>query len=792
MLLIGATIVSILLGETTDGAIILLITVGSAALGYVQERGAVRAIAELLESVRVNAEVLRDGRECAVALDEVVPGDVLVLRAGGVIAGDARLLTSNSLLIDESALTGESFPVEKLPGTLPTETALGRRTNCIWCGTHVMSGTGTAVVVQVGADTEFGRIGTRLADDHVPTAFEIGLRRFGFMLMRAAGVLVAGTFVVNVALKRPVLESALFSLALAVGLTPQLLPAIVTVTLSKGARQLARRKVIVKRLDAIEDIGAIDVLCTDKTGTLTRGTVQLDRALGPDGQPSEATMDLAWLNARMQSGFANPIDLAILESRAGPGTEPRTGNDEGAPKVQLLGELPYDFTRQLLSVLVEDEQRLRRIITKGAFRAVLDRCDLHPGEREVLDRRFRDLSADGYRVLGLGVRDFAASAPSVLAAGDERSLSFAGFLCFSDPAKDDAASAIGDLHRLGVVIKMITGDNRHAAAAVASAVGLDPEAVIVGDDVDASDDTALQSLVERASVFAEITPMQKERIVRALRGNGHIVGFLGDGINDTPSLRIADVGISVDSATDVAKHTASVVLLEKDLRVLADGIMIGRTMFANTIKYTQSTIAANFGNMISMAATAIVLPFLPLIPRQILLLNFLSDFPAMTIATDRVDPETIQDPHGWDLRKLQRFMIIFGLISSAFDLMTFVVLRIGFHAGPSLFRTGWFIESTATELAVMLVLRTRRRAWRSRPSRALVGSSILVAVVTVALPFSTLADRLGFSRPTVSILAALVAITCAYVTATEIAKAVISKAAVSTVHQDRARPADSP
>ena len=757
LLLLGATALSMALGDSTDGAIILLITAASGTLGYFQERGAVRVVEELMSAVEVHSDVLRDGAEVEVAADDVVVGDVLVLRAGDVIAGDARVVRSDSLLLDESALTGESFPIEKRPGVLPRDTGLSGRTNCVWCATHVVSGTGTAVVTAVGAGTEFGRVGERLAQAHVPTAFELGLRGFGLMLMRTAGVLVAALFAVNMLLHRAIIESLLFSLALAVGLTPQLLPTIVSVTLSYGARQMARRQVIVKRLDAIEDIGSIDVLCTDKTGTLTDGVVRFERALDPSGTPSAEVAHLAWCNAVSQRGFVNPIDAAIIAAQPA-----------DTPRPDVIDELPYDFNRRMLSVLLALDGAAT-LITKGAFEPVLAACATTAAERDELAGRFQQLSAEGSRVLGIATK-VVAEPPAELRATDETGLRFAGFLCCSDPPKADAGAAIAELAALGVATKLITGDNRFAAANVAAAVGIDASDLLTGAEMSTLTDTELDARVLRTSVFAEIDPLHKEAVVAALRRSGCTVGYLGDGINDAPSLRNADVGISVDTAVDVAKHSASVVLLDKDLAVLAEGIRQGRRVFANTLKYVQVTMSANFGNMVSMAFAAVVLPFLPLLPRQILLLNFLSDIPGTTIAADRVDPEAVADPHGWDLRTLRTFMIVFGLISSVFDLTTFAVLRLGFHAEADLFRTGWFIESTATELAVMLVLRTRRRAWRSRPGTALLSASLAIAAVTVALPFSPLADDLGLTRPGWGVLLVLALVTLAYVTATEVAK----------------------
>lgn len=764
LLLLGATVLSMALGDVIDGSIILVITMASASLGFVQERGAVRAVEDLLVGVRVHADVRRDGVEVDVALDEVVMGDLLVLRAGDVIAGDARVVVTDSLLLDESALTGESFPVEKQSDPLPAGFGLEARSNMVWCGTRVVSGTGVAVVVRVGDGTEFGKIRTRVAKDHVPTAFEVGLRQFGLLIMRTAGVLVAGVFALNVVLGRPVLEALLFSLALAVGLTPQLLPTIVTVTLAHGARRMAQHRVIVKRLDAIEDIGAIDVLCTDKTGTLTCGTVTLDAALDSNGVVSEQVRRLAWLNATGQQGFSNPLDSAIAA----------TPIPDSLEQTSVVGEIPYDFGRRVLSVLIADAG-VNILVTKGAVESVLDRCSLDAGDADRLRNRFEELSDQGFRVLGLATKTLPATtgggrSPVSLTVADEQELQFVGFLCFSDPPKSDAAAALAELALLGVTTKVITGDNRFAAAHAAAAVGLDAKRVITGSDLDGLDDGGLQRLVETAAVFAEIEPLDKEAIVAALRRGGHNVGYLGDGINDAPSLLGADVGISVDTAVDVAKYSAAVVLLDKDLAVLAEGIRQGRQVVANTLKYVQVTISANFGNMISMAAATAFLPFLPLLPRQILLLNFLSDIPGVTIAADRVDPEAVAQPHGWDTAALRRFMLRFGLISSVFDIGTFVVLRAGFDTTAEVFRTGWFIESTATELAVMLVLRTRRSAWRSRPGNALLASTAFVAAITLALPYTPLATDLGLAAPPGGVLVALGVIIVAYVAATEAAK----------------------
>ncbi|WP_343938567.1 magnesium-translocating P-type ATPase, partial [Pseudonocardia zijingensis] len=748
MILIVATVLSMLVGDLADGLIILVIIAASGALGFWQEHSAGRTIDALLVRVRVEVEVLRDGREISVPAESIVPADVVVLRAGDIVPADATVLNAHDLLVDESVLTGEPFPVEKAAAAE------------LFAGTNVASGTATACVSRTGPDTRFGALATDLAGQDVVTGFERGLTRFGLLLVRAMIVLVSAIFVVNLVLDRPLIVSVLFSLALAVGLTPQLLPAIVAVSLSIGARRMAAERVIVKRLDAIEDFGTMTVLCTDKTGTLTAGAVRLDDAYDPDGRRSPHVLHLARLNAGLQRGYPNPLDAAVLSGAPRP--------DPGL----LLGEVPYDFHRKRLSVLVRDDDGAL-LVTKGALEGVLAVCTtadggrpLHVVEDEVR-RRFAELSADGYRVLGVAVKPLPGRTTATV--DDEAGMTLAGLLAFHDPAKEGAAEAIADLAGLGISVRLITGDNRLAAEHVARQVGL-PGPVVTGAEIDALDDAGLAALAAGTAVFAEVQPLHKRRLVAAFRGGGTTVGFLGDGINDAPALHAADVGISVDNAADVAKQAAAIVLLDKNLAVIADGVRLGRRTFANTLKYVRVTISANFGNVLSMAAAAAFLPFLPMLPRQILLLNFLSDIPATTIAGDSVDAEQLRRPSAWDIAGIRNFMVVFGLLSTTFDVATFVTLRMGFGADEQLFHTGWFIESTATELAVMLVLRTAKPFYRSRPGRALLVTSAAIVVVTVALPYTSLAAPLGLEPPPALLLGALAALTMLYVAANELAK----------------------
>ncbi len=765
LILVGATVLSMVLGDTTDGLIILAIILASGGLGFWQEHTAGRAIDTLLGKVRVEVDVRRGGATVTVPLESVVRGDVVRLSGGDLVPGDCRVVSSRELLVDESPLTGESFPVEKVAGELAASTELSARSNALYLGTHVVSGNATAVVVHTGVRTEFGAISQALGERDVTTGFERGVTRFGLLLVRAMVVLVSAIFVVNLVLDRPVVESFLFSVALAVGLTPQLLPAIVAISLATGARLMAEQRVIVRRLDAIEDFGAMTVLCTDKTGTLTAGAVHLDGALDVAGRPAPDVLRLALLNAGLQRGAPNPIDAAILV-----GGSPPAGTT-------LVDEVPYDFARRRLSVLVSSRGSAPELVTKGAVTEVLGTCDRAWADgsevpldrvRDQVGRRVEELSAQGFRVLAIASRPLPGA--TTVGVADERGLVLRGLLTFHDPPKDDVTDAISRLAGQGVSVRLVTGDNRLAAAQVARAVGLRTAGLVTGEEIEALDDEALAARCRDAEVFAEVAPLHKLRVVQALRSHGQVVGFLGDGINDVTALHGADVGISVDTAVDAAKQAASIVLLDKSLDVVSAGVTLGRQTFANTLKYIRVTTSANFGNMLSMAVASVFLPFLPLLPRQILLLNFLSDVPGMTIARDAVDPQQLESPRAWNLRSLRDFMIVFGLVSSAFDLATFAVLRLGLDAGPSLFRSAWFIESTLTELVAMLVLRTDRVFFRSRPGRGLLWSSLAVAVVTTALPFSPLADPLGLVAVPVRVLAALVGLIVLYVLANEAAK----------------------
>jgi Mg2+-importing ATPase len=667
--------------------------------------------------------------------------------------------------VDQYPQNRETKPRHKHPQPAPADAELAERHCALFQGSHVVSGQGEAVAVVTGRETELGHMSRLLLEAPPPTSFEVGTARFGFMLARVTALLTAVILVVNVLLRRPLIDSVLFSLALAVGVTPQMLPAIVSVSLSTGARRMARAKVIVRRLDAIEDLGSMDVLCTDKTGTLTEGSITLHAALDACGVESPTVARLAAVNASLQTGFTNPLDAAILR-----GHQPD-------PRWRAVAEVPFDFERKRVSVLADGPDG-RVLVTKGAYAKVVETVaaaatpdGVRPWDaaRALYDEQFRSLSARGYRVLAVAER--ALPDLSQVSAADEEGTTLLGLLAFDDPPKAGLDATVAQLTAQGIRLCMLTGDNRLSALHVARRFSAGEPRVMTGAEVDALDDEHLARVTGAVDAFAELTPTQKERVIEAVRGSGSVVGYLGDGINDAGPLHLADVGISVDTAVDVAKSAAAMVLLDKDLDVVVEGVRLGRQTFTNTLKYVYTTISANFGNTASMAAASAFLPFLPLLPRQILLLNFLSDLPSVTIAADRVDPEDVDHPRRWDLRQVRNFMVVFGLLSSAFDLLTFAVLLLVFDTGATLFRTGWFVGSTLTELAVLFVLRTRRVSLRSRPATGLVVTSLLVGAVTVTLPFLPLAaDALGLTAPSLGLLVTLAGITGGYVVAAEATK----------------------
>ena len=765
LVLLCAAVIAGLLQEFADAAIVAVVVLASTGLGFAQEFRSSRAVARLRARLQLRCRVLRDGAEVEVPADEIVPGDLVLLRAGSMVPADGELVEARDLHVNEAALTGESLPVSK------EGEATDARARRLFMGTSVVSGTATMCVTGTGARTEYGAIAAHLTAPAADTAFELDLRRFGLMLTVLILVLVIAVFAFSILLQRPALEALMFSIALAVGISPELLPAILSVTLARGAREMLARGVLVRRLGAIENLGAMEVLCSDKTGTLTAGVMRLAAATDADGAAAPRVIECAALNAWFESGLVNPLDAALRAAVP----DPRA---RGAAAPRKLDEVPYDFVRRRLSVVVEHPDGRREMLTKGAVEETLAACafERRAGLVQPLDDARRasvrghceaQLGA-GFRLLAVASREVAGG--PAWSAADERGLCLEGLLLFEDPPRPDAGRVVAELRRLGIALKVVTGDHRLVALHAAREVGLGELACLTGRELDALDDAELRRVAADTDLFAQVDPQQKERIVRALRASGRVVGYLGDGINDAPSLRAADVGISVDGAVDVARESADFVLLERDLDVLRRGVVLGRSTFANTMKYVLATISANFGNMLSMAVASAFMPFLPLLAKQILLNNLLSDLPALAIATDRVDAPAIARPQRWRIDEIRRFMVVFGLLSSAFDLLTFALLYRLTDGDVEAFRTGWFIESLLTEIGVLLVLRTRLRAWRSTPSRALAVSSVLAAAAGVALPWTALGGWFALQPLPPVVLAGVLGVVLAYLIASEATK----------------------
>ena len=766
IILIVATAISGVTGELTDALIIATIILASAVLSFIQEYSAGNAIEELRAKVQARALVLRDGKFTEISSRGIVPGDIVRVSSGSLIPADARILECSDFFVTQAVLTGESVPSEKTPEIADEDAGIQDRRNCVFMGTNVQSGSAVVLVTATGENTNFGAIAKNLSLRPPETEFERGVRHFGYLLTQIMLLLTLSVFAINVIMERPAIEALLFSVALAVGITPQLLPAIISITLSRGSRSMAEEGVIVRRLTAIENFGSMDVLCTDKTGTLTEGTIRLDGAFDLDGEASESVFRLAYLNASLQTGMENSLDKAVSESR-----------NLDISNIVKKGEIPFDFTRERLSVIVEEESRYT-LITKGAFSKVLNICtqvernkvirDLDDVDLRNIQQLYETWSSQGIRVLGISTR--SVELKEKYSVEDENQMVFAGFLLLFDHPKQDVIQTISNLEKNGVSLRVITGDNKLTAVHTVESVGIKIRGVITGSDLMKMSDESLWNKVENTTVFAEVDPNQKERIILALKKNRHVVGYMGDGINDIPALHAADVSISVDNAVDVARESADFVLMEKSLKSLNRGIELGRITFGNTLKYILVTTSANFGNMFSMAGVSLFLPFLPLLPKQILLINFLTDFPAITIANDRVDEEELQKPRRWDIGTIRNFMFTFGFISSVFDYVTFAVLFIGFKAQPEIFQSGWFTVSVLTELLILMVMRTHKPFFMSRPAPLLLYSSIAVGAVTLILPYTPLSRFLNIEPVGLSIMAALIAISAAYIVTTEIAK----------------------
>ena len=767
LILIFATVLSAFLQDWADAVIILFIVLASAILSFVQENNAHSAADKLRSQVTLKATALRDGQPKEIPTEEVVVGDIVLLSAGSLIPADGVVLEAKDFFVNQAVLTGETFPVEKQPGVVAEKSSLVERTNMVFRGTSVPSGSARVLIVQTGLETAFGQIAARLVLRPPETEFERGIRKLGYLLTEIMLVLVIAIFALNVILKKPPLDSLLFSVALAVGLTPQLLPAIININLSKGSQVMAKLGVIVRRLESLENFGSMDVLCTDKTGTLTLGVVKLDNAMDAQGQPSELLFRYAYLNAHFQTGMANPLDDAIIAKQT---------LDVSA--VEKVDEIPYDFVRKRLTVVVRENDQ-DHMLTKGAFENTLSICNTAqsgdktiPLDKELatqLEQRYQDWSGQGFRVLGVAIKSMEKRAGAYTYA-DEAGMSFAGFLLFFDPPKPGILETIKDLEQLGVQLKIITGDNHFVASHIANEIGLEVTGVVTGHQLDDMTEPALLHLVEHNNIFSEVDPSQKDRIILALKKAGRVVGYMGDGINDAPSLHSADVGISVENAVDVAKEAADFVLLKNDLEVLRQGILQGRKTFANSLKYVFMATSANFGNMFSVAGASLFLSYLPMLPKQILTINFLTDLPELTISGDNVDDVFIQRPHRLDVGFIRKFMLIFGPLSSVFDILTFVLLLGVVHADEASFHTGWFIESVLSASVVVFAIRTRLPFHRSHPSRSMILVTVVVGVVAILLPYSPLANILGLTPLGVPTLAMIAVIVILYFISAEIVK----------------------
>jgi len=763
VLLAVAATVSFFVGERTDAVIIGVIVAVSVGLGFVNEYRAELAAEALHSQLRHRVLARRDGAWGMVDVTDLVPGDLVRLELGTIVPADVRVVVATGLECDEAVLTGESLPARKAPSSVPAGTAIAELSSCAFMGTVVAGGAGEGLVVATGGRTTFGRIALGLGERQADTEFQAGLRRFSLLLARVAGVLTTAIFVINLVLERPLIDALLFSLAIAVGITPQLLPAVVTTSLATGSRRLAHRRVLVKRLVCIEDLGDIEVLLTDKTGTLTEGHISFQRAVGPAGEPSPRSLLLGLVCSQVtaERGHAvggNPLDTALWTAS--------DAAEQPTDDYRRVSLLPFDHTRRRMSVLADGPDG-RLVVTKGAPEELLTLCRAVPdAARAVLDR---DLRA-GARVVAVAARS-AADVDGPLTAAHETDLTLVGFLVFADPPKASAAGALARLAQLGITVRVVTGDNPTVAEHVCDALGLTPGDTLTGEEIERLDDDALGARLATTRVWARMDPDQKTRVIRLYRQAGSDIAYLGDGVNDAVALHTADVGISVDTATDVARDAADIVLLEKDLGVLADGVVEGRRIFANTVKYVLMGTSSNFGNMFSAAAASAFLPFLPMLPSQILLNNLLYDAGQLAIPSDRVDEDQLARPSHWDIGYIRRFMMFFGPLSSLFDFMTFAVMLNVFHAGADLFRSGWFVESLATQALVVFVIRTRRAPfWRSRPSAPLAATTLAVVALATVLPFSPLADALGFRHLPLGFLAVLVLMVAAYLALVDTAK----------------------
>jgi P-type Mg2+ transporter len=738
LLLIGAVVLSAFLGDTSDVFIILFIVLSTGLLSFFQERNAGKVVEKLQSMISLKSAVLRDGQPLTVASNEVVLGDVLLLKAGDMIPADCLLIEANELHANEASLTGESYPVKKEVAVLDEHTELSKRINCLWEGANIVSGNAKALVINTGASTIFGSIAQSVSTTK-ETTFEKGIKDFGYFLMKITLVLSIFILVVNLLNQKSVIESALFALALAVGMAPELLPAITTIAMSAGAKRMLEKKVIVKKLASIQNLGEVNLLCTDKTGTITEGAIKVASLPDAFGIESDFVKKLAYWNATLETGYANPIDEALKSLSIEHNIQP-----------QKIGEVPYDFIRKRLSISIKtDTEKL--LISKGAVTQILSICSqvrLSDGSIEKIAlhqtdiaQRYEQYGINGLRAIGICYKNISTDS---ISKDDEKEMIFAGFILLEDPVKLGIVETINELNKLKVHLKIITGDNKNVARAIALKIGIKNPVVMTGQTLSNTSPEALQPLVKRTHIFAEVEPQQKERIIQALQKN-YTVAYMGDGINDVSAINAADVGISVENAVDVAREAADFVLMEKDLMVLVDGIKEGRKTFANTLKYIFINTGSTFGNMFSVAFASMLLPFLPMLPKQILLTNFITDFPYLMVASDNVDKEQLNKPGKWDLKLIRNYMVIFGIHSSLFDVITFLTLLYVLKVKESAFQTAWFMESILTELFILFIIRTHKNFFKSQPGKHLFLLSILGLVITISLPYMPFANEVGLT-----------------------------------------------
>lgn len=753
-ILLIATFIAALAGETTDALIIICIVSANATLGFLLERKSEKALENLRKYVRYSAKVIRNGQRAVVDSRELVPGDVVELTVGDIVPADLRLIECENFTTNESTLTGESLPVEKTAGLIKAKPIPQELSNFAFLGTSVLSGLAKGVVVSTGRRTFFGRSAKYLYEEFGETEFAKNVKRFSGFLLQVVAVMTTFVLIANISLQRPLIDSLLFALALAVGITPEAMPFVITVSLSLGSLKMAKRKVVVKRLEAIEDIGNMDVLCTDKTGTLTENVITIESFFDVENRPSESVVEVAAaacdVSIKRGKAVGMPLDAAICNYVM---RKMGVGRLTAYRRLQLI---PFDFNRRRMSVVAEKDGN-HVLICKGAPESVISVCkDVRiAGVAEPISEVIENLketyttwSRSGYRVIAVAMKEIQKADVKLgrkFSQDDERDLTFIGFITFLDPPRKDAMRALAAFRKLKVDLKILSGDEPNVTAEVCKSVGIDVKGgkVVTGSDLEGMAESELREVVERYNVFARVTPEQKVEIVKALRDNGHTVGFLGDGVNDAPALRVADVGISVDTAVDVAKEAADIILLRKSLSVIAGGVMEGRRIFGNTIKYVLNTISANFGNMLTVAFASTFLPFIPLLPTQVLLLNLLSDLPLITISTDNVDPEYLKSPGRWSIRFISEAMVFFGLISTLFDLLTMQALHSLLSKNPQvelLFRTGWFLESGLSEMFVTFSIRTHRPFYRSRPSWLLVTMSEIGLIIALVLVYTPLGE----------------------------------------------------